>query len=388
MKSKRFRIGLVHWAVPPTTGGVESHVVDLARCLTELGCAVTILTGETAPKAVDGVDIHQIPLLNIESLKAIGAQDRRTELKRLFREAIVNRNLQIVHGHNLHHFSAEPANALDELRRELGFQLHHTFHETWPDVLQRRPIYREWDGSYAVSRFVQDECERRLGFRPELRPLGIDTERFQPNGRAAPRRDAFVILHPARLLPWKGVHVSVEALAYLRKRHIPARLILTDTQQIIDWNEELAIYRRRILDRLRETGTAEMVEFRSPSYDEMARLYGEPDVVVYPTIGDEPFGLVPLEAMSMALPVIGSRSGGILETIVDGETGFLIERGDAVGLADCIERLYLDPALRARMGRAGRRRVAEHFSIRTYGAGLLESYSLAGMKRAAGFAER
>ena len=117
-----------------------------------------------------------------------------------------------------------------------------------------------------------------------------------------------------------------------------------------------------------------MVEFRSLPYGEMHRLYEEADVVVYPTVGDEPYGLVPLEAMSMARPVVGSRSGGITETIVEGKTGFLVERGDSVALADRIEQLLRDPDLSQRMGQAGRRHVLTNFNGCEYAVSLLKSY--------------
>jgi len=183
-----------------------------------------------------------------------------------------------------------------------------------------------------------------------------------------------VILHPARVLPWKGVHVSVDMLVELRRRGISPRLIITDTQRIIDWDEQLISYRKQIIEAVASQGFADMVEFRSVPYGEMHQLYDEADVVVYPTVGDEPYGLVPLEAMSMARPVVGSRSGGITETIVDGQTGFLIERGDSVMLAERVDRLLQNPEFSRRMGQAGRRHVLTNYNGREYAVRLLESY--------------
>jgi glycosyltransferase involved in cell wall biosynthesis len=372
---EQLRVGLVHWAMPPTTGGVESHVADLALVLAELGCAVTVLTGEAMPAPLRGVEVSHVPRLNLELLRDLRPVpgDGEAALKQVLGEVIAGRGLQVVHGHNLHHFFVAPAVVLDELRQELGFRLYHTFHETWPDVLHQRPVYRRWDGNYAVSRFVQNECVRLFGFRPQLRPLGVDTERFHAHRPPMAERAVFVILHPARVLPWKGVHVSVDMLVQLRQRGIAARLIITDTQRIVDWNEELISYREQILESLHRQGVVDVVEFRSVPYAGMPQLYEEADVVVYPTVGEEPYGLVPLEAMSMGRPVVGSRSG-ITETIVEGETGFLVERNDSAALADCVERLLRDPELARRMGQAGRRRVVAHFDGRKYAARLLERY--------------
>jgi glycosyltransferase involved in cell wall biosynthesis len=336
-----------------------------------------------------GVELHRVPLLGLDLLRRLRPAPGELEarLERALGEAVAARGLQVVHGHNLHHFFAAPALALEALRQGAGLRLHHTFHETWPDLLHQRPVYRRWDGNYAVSRFVQEECAQRIGFRPKLKPLGVDTRRFRPHRPPmAPMppippmsgREDFVILHPARLLPWKGVHLSVAMLAELRRRRIPARLVVTDTQRIVDWDEELARYRREVIEQIEAQGVADRVELRAVGYADMPRLYDEADVVVYPTVGQEPYGLVPLEAMSMARPVVGSRSGGISETIVDGETGFLVERGDTTALADRVARLLLDSELCRRMGEAGRRHVVARFDGSQYAARLLGDYLLPG----------
>jgi len=97
-------------------------------------------------------------------------------------------------------------------------------------------------------------------------------------------------------------------------------------------------------------------------YLELPWVYNHCDVVVYPTIGEEPFGLVPVEGMACAKPVIVSRSGGLPESVVDGETGFIIEKEDVEALADRICLLLGDSDLAARMGAAGRRRATTAFT--------------------------
>jgi glycosyltransferase involved in cell wall biosynthesis len=82
---------------------------------------------------------------------------------------------------------------------------------------------------------------------------------------------------------------------------------------------------------------------------------------VIPSVWREPFGLVALEAMAAARPVVASDIGGLREIVVPGETGLLVAPGDAVGLSEAIARLLDDPGLRARMGGAARERV-EWFS--------------------------
>lgn len=94
----------------------------------------------------------------------------------------------------------------------------------------------------------------------------------------------------------------------------------------------------------------------------LAVLYQAASICVVPSLWEEPFGLVALEAMACGRPVCAARTGGLAEIVVDEETGLLFERGDAADLARCLERLLADPALAARMGAAGRRRAASEYA--------------------------
>lgn len=370
------RVLQMHWTFPPTTGGVESHVADLAAGLVGRGCEVTVLTGEPAPQPVPGVRIVSCDVLNLERIRD-GLSDQPGYSAAVLTEVgrtVATFRPHVVHGHNLHHFAAAPALAVDDLARRHGFGLHHTFHETWPDLLHEKPVYRMWSGNYAVSRHVRDECAARIGFAPTLRPLGIDVNRFRASRAAFDRHEVPVILHPARLLPWKGVHVSVRMMALLAERGTAARLVVTDTGRIADWDGELSDYRAEILDLIDELGVRDSVVLRPASYHEMPILYEEADVVVYPTVAAEPYGLVPLEAMGSSRPVVASNCGGIPETVVDGVTGWLVEPSDAAGLATRVESLVSDPELARQMGAAGRAHVTAHFDIERYLDELIDAY--------------
>ena len=76
------------------------------------------------------------------------------------------------------------------------------------------------------------------------------------------------------------------------------------------------------------------------------------DIVAVPSVWDEPHAVVLCEAMAAGRPVVASRAGGIPETVVDGETGFLVPSGDERRLRDAILALATDTDLRERMGRA------------------------------------
>jgi glycosyltransferase involved in cell wall biosynthesis len=93
---------------------------------------------------------------------------------------------------------------------------------------------------------------------------------------------------------------------------------------------------------------------------ELVRLYQTSDLFVLPTRADC-YSLVAMEAMACALPVVISRLGGIPDIVADGETGFLIESGDAGALAERLDVLVADAGLRRTMGETGRRRAGDRF---------------------------
>ena len=98
--------------------------------------------------------------------------------------------------------------------------------------------------------------------------------------------------------------------------------------------------------------------------DELARLYASAEIAVVPSL-HEGFGFPAAEAMSSRLPIVSTRAGALPEVVgEDGSAGILVPPADADALAAALRRLLADEALRAEMGRAGRKRVEENFSWR------------------------
>jgi len=112
-------------------------------------------------------------------------------------------------------------------------------------------------------------------------------------------------------------------------------------------------------------------------HDAMPALYRAADLVVVPSVGPEALSRVPLEAAAAGRPTVGARAGGIPEEIVDGETGFLVERNDPAALARAILRLLEDEGLRLRLGENARRFVADRFGAGTVVETLLAAYAAA-----------
>ena len=100
-------------------------------------------------------------------------------------------------------------------------------------------------------------------------------------------------------------------------------------------------------------------------HEEARRLYQQADICVIPSLWQEPFGLVAVEAMMAGAAVCAADCGGLHDSVVAERTGLLFKRGDAADLARCLERLLDDDALRARMGAAGHERAMTHYTWST-----------------------
>lgn len=118
-------------------------------------------------------------------------------------------------------------------------------------------------------------------------------------------------------------------------------------------------YRPEDLERLAE-GDARIhyIGYRK----DVENVYHTADIIVVPSRWQEPLGLINLEAGACRKPVVATRVGGIPEVIHEGENGYLVEAGNVDMLAERVGHLITDPALRARMGNAGRTQVERDFT--------------------------
>jgi phosphatidylinositol alpha-1,6-mannosyltransferase len=192
---------------------------------------------------------------------------------------------------------------------------------------------------------------------------GVDTERFHPGEPAADLRERFaapgdvVFLSVGRLQRRKGHDTVIAALAQVRQVLPQVRYVIVG-----DGPE-----RNALQEQAREAGVADITHFVGavPEAD-LPRWYRVGDVFVLPNRADgvdfEGFGIVFLEAAAAALPVVGGRSGGVPETMIERETGRLVDGLDAGELAAVLSELARSPEQRAKLGEAGRERAVRDFS--------------------------
>lgn len=157
-----------------------------------------------------------------------------------------------------------------------------------------------------------------------------------------------------RISPTKGQRLFVESLLPLLSRYEHLHLVVAGSSDFENTSEEEEIKAVAAGDRSGErvhfTGMVEGMDF----YDGM-------DILVVPSMWEEPFGLVSVEGMSRSLPLVVTRSGALGEIVEDGRTGFVVPK-EGPPLRDAVEKLVVSEKLRAEMGANGRERVMQAFN--------------------------
>jgi D-inositol-3-phosphate glycosyltransferase len=172
------------------------------------------------------------------------------------------------------------------------------------------------------------------------RALGIDLELFQPRDVPAPGsttnlpESAPVLLWVGRLEKLKGVEILVDAVAELERRDF--------TLLIVGGDERAASMRAELEAQAAAAGISANVRFEGAvSHDALPWYYSAADVCVVPSYY-ESFGLVAVEAMACGTPVVASRAGGLVSTVIDGVTGYS-SRGLPGPFAEKLEVLLGNP---------------------------------------------
>ncbi|MFB0545360.1 MAG: glycosyltransferase [Anaerolineae bacterium] len=251
-------------------------------------------------------------------------------------------------------------------KRLSGARLVASFHGAELLLTRRYPflkpvlryIVERCDAVSANSSFTAGLIREVADVDVQVIPYGSSIE--APVKKEAPPLSADArpqILFVGRLIERKGLPYLIEAMDCLSDR-ILARLDIVG----------LGYQEPELKRMVKERGLEEVVIFRGRVTDEeLNELYANCQVFVLPSIIDahgdtEGLGVVLLEALSYKKPVIGTNVGGIPDIILPGETGVLVEPGDAVALAEAIERVLSDPAWARRLGEAGYAYVSERFA--------------------------
>jgi phosphatidylinositol alpha-1,6-mannosyltransferase len=220
--------------------------------------------------------------------------------------------------------------------------------------LLARPM-RQADVLFAVSRFTAGRMERLTRRTPRIIGAGIDTTAFHPDPEGVFTGVPPVLGSVSRFVPRKHLDWVIEAAAHLRSRGIPVDVLI--------------VGRGRLEARLRRQAERLAVPVRfevDVPWTRLGELYRAMDVFCMPCrsrwagLETEGFGLVFLEAAASGLPVLAGDSGGAPETVVPGQTGFVVHSlGEIV---EAMEILLADRDRARAMGTAGRERVEQEFT--------------------------
>ena len=175
---------------------------------------------------------------------------------------------------------------------------------------------------------------------------GVDAERFQMSDKP---RQLKRLLFVGQVTRHKGVHTAVEALNLLvQSGHDDATLTIVGDSAAEEFKTQLRrmISLYQLDNHVRFTGLVQR--------EDTPQIYQEHDVLIFPSVWDEPFSITVLEAMASGLAVVGTATGGSGEILEDGVNALVFEKENAQQCADCISRLFSDQEFFEQVRRRGR----------------------------------
>jgi glycogen(starch) synthase len=259
-----------------------------------------------------------------------------------------------------------------------GIPIVLTLHDYWPQyalqwdpwvrVFEQRPWIRRLASPMRMETGAPDLSNARVNVishslrdklsvdarwrfpQAEVIPFGIDPRLF-PVVEPEPRLWNWRLLYVGRLELLKGLRTLALAM-----RHLPP----TASLEVIGSGDPATS--ALVKETIGEPAASERLRFSSCPRPELAERYREADVLVFPSEWDEPFGLVPLEAMACGVPVVATGTGGSGEYLRDGENCLLFPPRDSDRLAAAVQRLAGEPDLRKKIVLEGSS-TAERYSL-------------------------
>jgi len=387
-KRERLTVGYLSQAYPPTgVGGIGRLTYDLANGLAERGHTVHVLTRSTMPhNTVDfenGVWVHRLALDQPEPANPPGVVVPQHLWKH---SARMLRELKRIHQKHPIDIVEAPIWDAEGIAAILDGSFRvitslHTPLKTWiktnPELVigtaEERKFFEELiaaetlvteqaHGLRANSQAIVETMQTDYGvtFRPgQLAVLPHGMEDRSLGKMPTAKKDTIDVLFTGRFERRKGIDVLLKAIPALCLRFPKARFVLAGEDRPQPGGTTRAeLFRARygnapFRDRVIFAGKVSDAELES--------YLAQCDIFVAPSLY-ESFGLVFLEAMMFAKPMVGCRAGGMKEVIEDGFTGLLAEPGDPESLGAALANLLTEPAKRETLGKAGRARFLEHYT--------------------------
>ncbi|MET3666239.1 glycosyltransferase family 4 protein [Caulobacter sp. 1776] len=351
------------------TGGAEQTTIDVAHAVVAQGGRALVATkgGRMAARLeADGGRLAQMPAQTKNPLIMLGNAARLIDLIRRERVSLV------------HARSRAPAfSAL--------WAAHATktpFVATYHGVYNAKSNLKRWynavmtkgDLVIANSEYTREHVIREHGIAPEkvvAIPRGVDLSRFEPGVVSADRIEALrkawgvepgerrlKVLLAGRLTRWKGQGLLIEAMTLLKARGENRVLLL-----LAGDDQGRKGYRAELTAAIAAAGLEDAVKLVGHC-DDMPAAYLLADLAIAPSLEPEAFGRTAVEPQVMGRPAMASDHGATRETVVPGETGWLVKPGDAEAWANALlQACEIGAARRQTMGQAARTRARRLYSV-------------------------
>ncbi len=364
-------------AVNHTTllAGAERNLGDLLSRLplNEVQVLTVVAPGNgpaVAAWAKQGVRCIDLPVPHFAGLRSpvllVREFQKWRRFQRLFTKYLERESPDLIYANSPHAaIASEPV--LTRAHLPLVWQI--------PDLIKDKPLNRlllqrvfcASRAIIAVSRATADSVVK-LGadrLRVHIAHCGVDVAKFDFAARTAGAFRAELGLSAAvevvgmfgQITHWKGWHVLVEAVPLVVRLFANTRFVFVGRTMV----KSDVTYIARLKARLLNLGVDQYVTWTGYRED-VDRVMTDCDVIVHASVQPEPLGSIALEGMAACKPVICTEGGGIKEAVQDQETGLVTPPNDPVALANAINRLLANPALRAQMGTKGRQAVEARFT--------------------------
>jgi glycosyltransferase involved in cell wall biosynthesis len=359
-------------------GGVERGTVEIAEAISARGWkAVVICNGGRMENQLRraGAEVYTLPVDTKNPLKW-------PAVRRRLKAVLLSVGADIVHVR-----SRAPAWIALPLTRAMGIHSISTIHSKFVPQNFVKRIYNQKmltaDGIIAISDYVKSVITSHYSEAISEKAIqvihrGVDLDVFDPVKVSQHRivrlsetlnlpDDGPVVMLPARATEWKGHAPLIEAVARLEAKDVTLLLLGAGDGH------------SRFIERLRalaiKTGLDGRLRIASGT-DDMPAALMLADVVAMPSTIPEPFGRVALEAQAMGRPVVAFKHGGAIESIQEGETGWLAEPNNVEDLARCLHlALKLGPRQRTIWAKRARAHVESAFSKQQMCEKTLEIYA-------------
>jgi glycosyltransferase involved in cell wall biosynthesis len=358
------------------SGGVERGTVDVARALVEAGWrALVVSRGGPMVHELERVGATHFTLPVHSKNPLTWRANFETMVDLMWRERV-----DLVHAR-----SRMPAWIAFRAARRNGIPFVTTFHQRPAAGTALKRLYNSvmvrGDRVIAISHYVAERlvADYRLDpARLRVIPRGVDLSMFDPDRVPAERMVRLierwrvpdgvpVVMLPARVTRWKGHRLLVDALARLERGSFHCLMVGDDAGR--------RSVKAALEPRIARLGLTPYVHFVGRT-DDMPAAYKLADVVVSASLDPEPFGRVMIEAQAMGRPIVAADHGGARETVLPGETGWLVAPNDPAALAEGIRAaLALDEAARVRLSDRAVAHVRTNFSRYQMCARTLSVYS-------------